>query len=351
MRAVLFLLGLLLSTALPAHEPAPANATRVLDKAAQHRLGLRTQRLDTPARPVLWPARVVADPQQRLRLMADQPGLLLAPPGGFPVAGSRVQAGQLLARLRPTLSDPERRDLEAEWEAAKRAVALGRLQIQRYSIDEAENLEVRLLTPSVQILLDYRAAQAREAQLAQALSGELLLRAPDKAYLLSSSARENRVVAAGEAIFELSAEHAVLLEAEPDLQAFEAQATGRGVDARGQLLSLDLVAQGFDARTRNAQLWYRPQALPASEPLLVGESAQLLLMPRLPAGRYRLPASSVFRQDGQDYIWLHEAPERFRAQRVAVLRRETGSLQIAAASAPEARVVTDAALLQTRGRP
>lgn len=341
-------LGLLLAGVALAHAPAPdeaASATLRIAKDEQRRAGIRTQRADTPPPAQRWPARVVADPGASLRVMADQDGVLEPPPGGFATPGAAVAAGAPLAILHPTLAEPQRRDLEAELAQAQRDVDLGRLQIDRYQIDEAESIEVHLLTAAVQILIDYRAAQERLRQLQRALSGTIELRAPRAGRVLRSTARAGRVVQAGEPLFELDGGEAVAVEAVVDDARFALDASALAYGGDGRAIPLRRTASGFDPRTRLRRVLY---AADGDATLAVGEPLQLLLRPRA-AARFVLPPRSVVGAGGQARVWVHEGAERFVAVPVHVLPQADGNYAVEQGLAAQQRVVVEgAAFLQRR---
>lgn len=328
-------------------QPEPA-AQVWLAKAEQRRLGLRTRRADAP--PSDWlPARVVADPRADLRVTVGQAGIVAAPPNGFPLPGQRVRAGQVLAVLHPQLSEPERRDLEAQLAVATRNAQLGRLQIDRFSINEAESIEVRLMTASMQILLDYRAAVARKTQLERALGEGVALTAPADGTLLGSNARANRVVAAGDALFELVAPGAtaveVLLDDEGGDDAVAADGDGRLLPLRRLGATVDPVSRRHRALYAIAAAADDARAAPA-----IGEPLRVRFAPGRERG-WRLPARSIVEAGGRQWVWVHEDAERFVAQAVQVTALGADWVRIDAGLDASQRVVIDgASLLAARAR-
>lgn len=317
------------------------------DKPAQRRLRLLTRRADAPPPIERWPARVVPDPQGRMRVMADQPGTLESPAGGFPAPGDPVRAGQLLARLRPALGELQRLDLEADWATAKRDVALGRLQIARYSIDEAESLEVRLMTPSLQILIDYRAALVREAQLARALQDSVELRAPADGVIRSSRTRAGRVVTTGEPLFELEATDSLVVEAHFADSRFDGGAARHALatfDGQSRLLPLHFIGDEINPRNHARRLLYRIAA--PGHSLRAGEPLQLLVPRARLANATFVPASSVFTRAGRQWLWTHRDAETFVALPVTARPVDHAWLQVDDGLAGGERIVVDARALR-----
>lgn len=324
---------------------APGERVLQLDKAEQRRLQLRTQRADAPAT-VLLPARVVVDPRRHLRVTSIQAGTLEPPPGGFAVAGDTVAAGQLLAWLRPALTAPQRRDLEAERVGVERDVQLGRLQIERYSIDEAENLDIRLPTPSIQILTDYRIAKARQLELRHALDGRVAIRAPASAIVLRSGLRSGRVAAEGETLLELNSSGGVAVELLFDGDDYDCASGSEAWTLQGGRLPLSFLGETLDPVSRSRRALYAAGA--SLQPLAVGQPLRLGLSRRAQAG-WLLPARSLQARGDRQFVWLHEAAERFVLRQVSATVLPDGWARVAGL-APDSRVVTEgSAALSGRG--
>jgi multidrug efflux pump subunit AcrA (membrane-fusion protein) len=308
--------------AVSAHE-AGAAAELVLDKAVQHRAGIRTLRAGAAAAPVHLPAQVVADPRRELRIAAPQDGVVELAGASLPLAGQQVRAGQVLAYLRPVLAQPDRRDMDVDLTAAQRDMKLGRIQIDRYGINDKERLEVKLPTPSVEILTNYRTALARSAELQGALQQPLPLLAPRAGSILRSPAAAGRVVAAGQALFELNAPGALAVAAEYADDDIDADAVQQAVTMDGQVLSLVFLGVSYDSGLRSHRALY---ALADADADVHVNQPLLLDAPREPdeeAG-IALPAAAVFRRDGHDWVWLHPEAQRFVAQQVEVASADGG---------------------------
>lgn len=326
---------------------APGEGVLQLDKAEQRRLQLRTQRADAPPPPLLLPARVVVDPRRHLRVTSIQAGTLEPPPAGFAVAGDAVAAGQLLAWLRPALTAPQRRDLEAERVGVERDLKLGRLQIDRYSIDEAENLDVRLPTPSIQILTDYRIAKARQVELRRALDGRVAIRAPASAIVLRSALRAGRVAGEGETLLELNSSGGMAVELLFDGEDYDSARAESAWTLQGETLALGFLGETLDPASRSRRALYSASA--AAAPLAVGQPLRVGL-PRKPQPGGLLPARSIQNRGGRQFVWLHEAAERFVRREVTATVLPDGWARISSGLEPGSRVVVEgAAALSGRG--
>ena len=309
-----------------------------LDKPAQHRAGIRTLRATPAPDLVRLPARVVADPRQDYRIAAPQDGIVEPAGASLPVAGQRVKAGQLLAWLKPALTQPDRRDMETDLAAADRDVRLGHIQISRYNIDEVQRLDIKLPTPSLEILTDYRSAQARSGELQGALHKALPLLAPRSGTILRSPAVAGRVVAAGQALFEVNAPGALAVEAEFPDDDIDADAAQQAVTTDGRALAILFLGDSYDSALRSHRALYAvaDQQVPVqvNQPLLIDA-------PREDDGKSRivLPADAVFTRHGQSWVWLHRDTQDFVARRVEVASADGEQASIAAGLQGGERVV------------
>ncbi|MGQ0699200.1 MAG: hypothetical protein ACT4PZ_13265 [Panacagrimonas sp.] len=215
---------------------------------------------------------MIVDPRHASGVASDQAGFLEPPPGGFPVAGSSVRAGQILAYLRPSIPQLERRDLDSELAMAQRDVKLGALQVERFNANEADQFDGQIPLPSIQILGDYRSAKVRETQFQTALSGRAALIAPVDALMWSSRARADLAVDTGETVFELAELHGLVIEVLVTRSLSDPAAINRFQSGRGTAHQTRLVSQTFDPALRTYRLLYT--ADPSAQ-LAVGQPVSL----------------------------------------------------------------------------
>ena len=279
--AVLPSLLLALTAAAPAallahegHEHEESQAVSAPGPEASHPLPVPAASAAAPG----LPARVIADPRRTLVVAAPQAGAVMAPAGGFPLAGRLLKAGEVIARLQPTVAQPLRRDLERQLADAHRDTGIGALQIDRYGI-EVHNFDVALPTQTLQIITDYHAAQARQSQLEQSLSTSIDIAVPRGGRLLRVEAASGRQYAPGETLFVVQADDGLAIEAryvDTDLVAPE-QAVALLDD--GRQLPLRRLSSGYDSAQRAQVVRYAPLA---HDPLLqVNQRLRLLFVQTL----------------------------------------------------------------------
>jgi len=321
---VVALLGTLSCAFAQAHESGAATDQDVwLDKPAQHRDGIRTQPLAPLSSWLRLPAQVVADPRRELRIAAVQGGVIEAAGKQLPVAGQAVKAGQVLAWLRPVLSQ---RDIKQD-----------RIQIERYGIDENQKLEVKLSTPNIQIVTNYRSAKVLSGELTDAMDNALPLVAPRAGTILRSPAVAGTVAAAGQTLFQIDAPGALAVELEYVDDDIDAGAVRQALTADGRAVPLRLLGASYDSTLRSHRVLYADAGLSVNQPLL-------LEAPRQHSGppQFVVPASAVFSHDGHSWVWLHQDAEHFVAQQVALADAADGSGALIGAGLQQGqRVVVD----------
>jgi biotin carboxyl carrier protein len=322
--------------------------TLTLDKSEQRRIGVRTLPVSVPPPAIELPAKVVADPRQKLTLTADQPGIVEAPPGGFVNAGDTVQAGQILAILRPVLSTPEQRDLETDLAFAHRDVELGKTQIKRYGIDMAQQFDVKLPTPSIQVILDYRTAEKKVQQYSSAMNDGIPLRAPAAGLVLRNALRRGAAVASGDILFDLAPRNSVAIEMDLADRGLDAAAALQAKANKGPQVSLHFLSAAYDSTLRVQRVFYAVKA--PEYHLEIGEPVWVKV-PQSPAntGTWEVPAAAVIEDHGTSWLWVHEAAEQFVAHAVSVEPASSGWVQVQGMLDDDDRVVVEgAAALQQR---
>lgn len=329
--------GVLLAALCAGLTSTPAGAAELLQlqvgKAEQRWLGIRTLTAEAAQRGLSLHGRVIVDPRQQHRVTAGEVGLIEAPEPGFPASGAIVEAGTVLAWLKPSIAEPARRDLLAELASARKAVALGKLQIKRFSIDESQAVEGNLLTPSIRITSDYRSALARVAHLERTLEARAAIRAPATGRLLYSAVNDGRIARAGETLFEIDGSAQTVIEA-PVPAALRRKVSEpahlHGDDSRNLLN----IGERFDTASRS---WLARFSLPAGN-LLPGQTVVVEIAAASDAP-LSVPADSLFERDQRHWVWLHKAPEQFVAEAVEVVARDGGRIDIRSVALNDQRIV------------
>lgn len=308
----------------------PADEVRI-GKQEQRRAGIRTQTVAVLSQPWLGVGRVVSDPRHRRQWVAPERGLILAPEQGFPVPGSVVKQGQLLGYLLPAMSLPERGELAADLALARRDLRDGRLKAERFNADEAEEIEISLPTPSLQILAEYRGAQDRERALDQAMRARIPLVAGSSGVLIHGPAQQSAVVAPGQRLFEWAPPNAYVLALRRAATATALPENAVAQAVEGRRLSLQKVAEHFDPETATRVAWYAVQFPSGGASTVLAEGEVLRVQAATPESAVSvisLPGAALQFVEGRHWVWTHVAAERFARIAVAVRVRGDGTAEV-----------------------
>jgi RND family efflux transporter MFP subunit len=354
------------NAARQAEVPAPPEGLH-LAKEQQWKIHLRT----APAarRPLVervrLPARVQAKPGTRATVTAPVSGQLqTAPSLPLPEPGRRVEAGQLLALLKPNFSEAAARVAEAlaEFTAAEAALTQAKAAYERTQKLAAEQAKSpRELQEAELALVSARARHAAAAGLLATFqpaagnpSGTPLLmelRAPIAGVLNAIAAGPGDVVTAGQALFTVLDPETVWMEArvpEANVPALGAAAdaavelpgeprrflpfTG---DGGGRLVALGLEV---DATTRTVPLIYE---LPnPSGRFRVGQQVTLHVETANAQTALAIPYSALVEEGGWFVAYVQLAGETFEKRELRLGIRDGEWVEVRSGLSEGERVVT-----------
>ena len=338
---MVLLSGLLVAGAALAHpghddEPAPPAATDAprrqpdgsvsVPKDAQRVLAIRTvlaAENDAP-RTVQVIGQVVADPEAAGRVQASQPGRIKPGEHGLARLGQRVEKGDVLAVVTPTLGTVERGGVQAQVAELDAAVRLAQAKVARLSalagsvpgkdIDEAR--------------LELDGARRRRAALAPSLAGEEALRAPVSGVVAIANAQVGALVESKDVLFEIVDPARLWVEAvltDPALAGQIGGASARTAD--GRTLAVTFIGRGLTLRQGAVPLQFRVDDPPPG--LAVGSPVTVVAELDGPGAEKErgvaLPRAAVVRQgNGLPAVWDHVSAERFVARPVRVRPLDAG---------------------------
>ncbi|MBX3670075.1 MAG: efflux RND transporter periplasmic adaptor subunit [Rhodocyclaceae bacterium] len=299
--------------------PAAATADRAerlpdgaifVPKPAQREMEIRTTvaELASARRTMPLNGRVVADPRAAGRVQAPWAGHLEAPPGGWPLAGQSVRAGQVLALLVANPAPQERAAQLAQAGEAAPQLAAARARAARLA-------ELEGSVPQKDIEAAQAEVAALEARLAAA-KGALSARAPLTAPLAGRIA-DVRVVPGQQ----VDVRDTLFDIADPQRLAIEATAYKPLAPAELGAATAEVAGAGrFRLQPIAAALALRDQAQMLNfavvegerERLLIGQPARVLLEAGKAVEAVLLPPSALVRRgDGQTVAYVHSAAERY----------------------------------------
>lgn len=361
MGGMALLSGLLVAGAALAHpghdgdEPAPVAATDAprrqpdgsvsMPKDAQRVLAIRTVLAaeNDAARTVQVIGQVVADPEAAGRVQASQPGRVGAGENGLARLGQRVQQGDVLAVVTPTIGAVERGGVQAQVAELDATVRLAQAKVARLSalagsvpgkdIDEAR--------------LELDGARRRRAAFAPSLAGAEVLRAPVSGVVAVANAQVGALVESKDVLFEIVDPTRLWVEAiltDPALAGQIQKASALTTD--GTKLAVSFVGRGLTLRQGAVPLQFRVDNPPAG--LAVGSPVTVVAELDGKEKGIALPRAAVVRQaNGLPAVWDHVSAERFVPRPVRVRALDAGRVLVLSGLSPGAtpRIVVQGAEL------
>ena len=352
--------GLLVAGAAFAHaghddEPAPPAATDAprrqpdgsvsIPKDAQRLLAIRTVLAaeNDAARTVQLIGQVVADPGAAGRVQASQPGRVGVGDQGLARLGQRVQQGDVLAVVTPSIGAIERGGVQAQVADLDAIVRLAQAKVARLSglsgsvpgkdIDDAR--------------LELDGALKRRAALSPSLTQGEVLRAPVPGVVSVANAQVGALVESKDILFEIVDPARLWVEAtltNPSLAGQVKAATA--VTADGTQLAVTFIGRGLTLRQGAVPLQFRVDGPPPG--LSVGSPVTVVAELDGKERGVALPRAAVVRQaNGLSAVWDHVSAERFVARPVRVRALDAGRVLVldGLASDPVPRVVVEGAEL------
>ena len=307
---------------------------------------------------ILVPATVRAIPGGEVVVAAPAAGRLMA--DALPSIGTRVSAGQVLARIEPRLaSGTDRATLTAEVAEAQATLDAAKIEQAR-----AERLLAERAVPSRRVEDARRAllvAEARlraaEARLAQrddtlqtgggsAAGNAYLLRAPINGRIAEATATLGALYEEGARLFRLVRTDRVELELQVPPASVPAarQAVGLAlmIPDRPELLPLEprqvRDAGVVDPTTR--ALPVRMEIDNPGEQLLIGQAATAVLYTRNQRQVPAVPGAAVLMEAGRPYVFVQVGGERFVRRFITIAARDGDLVGVESGLAPGQRVVT-----------
>ena len=342
--------GLLVAGAALAHsgqdgdEPAPVAATEAprrqpdgsvsMPKDAQRLLAVRTVLAaeDDVARTVQVIGQVVADPEAAGRVQASQPGRVGPGEQGLARLGQRVEKGDVLAVVMPSIGAVERGGVQAQVAELDGAIRLAQSKVSRLSA----------LTGSVpgkdidEARLELDGARRRRAALAPSLGQGEVLRALVSGVVSVANAQVGSLVESKDVLFEIVDPARLWVEAvltDPALAGQLQGAPGRAsaITADGTKLAVTFIGRGLTLRQGAVPLQFRVDAPPTG--LSVGSPVTVTAELGGPGStRERgiaLPRAAIVRlPNGLPAVWDHVSAERFVARPVRVRPLDAGRVLV-----------------------
>lgn len=285
---------------------------------------------------------VVADPATSGRVQAPMDGLVQITPRGIAHVGQRVEAGDVLAILTPTIPVADRGSLQQLTAEVEGKYRLAQLKLQRLT-------RIAGVVPQKDIE-DTRAeleALAEQRRVLEPKAAEKIdLVAPVGGVIAAANVRAGQVVSARDTLFEIVDPSRLWVEAigVGGHEAAQPIRDARAIDTAGHALALSFVGAAPALRQQAQPLLFRIEEAHAE--LAIGAPLKVVLRHEREARGIVLPEGAIVRSGaGLPQVWIKVSAERFEPVGVRVAPLDGENVLVTAGLEPGSRVVVSGAEL------
>jgi hypothetical protein len=310
-------------------------------KSAQRILAIRTvavARTEHRSR-IEMPGRVIPDPNASGFVQTAVGGRLAPAPGGFPPLGARVEAGQVLAYVEPSLSAIDLSDIRQAQGALDLEIAIAVRQVERYRQLTASGAVSRTQLEEAEITLD--GLRARRSALDDVRLAPEPLRAPVSGVIATADAAAGMIAEPQAVVFHVVDPERLWVEA----LSYGEEAVGPHASATlGETsISLAFVGAGVADQGRARPLHFRIEDAAGARP---GAMVTVMAETEAALAGMAVPRDSVIRAANGEYVvYVHVAPELFAPRSVRVAPLDGARVLAVAGLELGERVVTQGAEL------
>jgi len=330
--------------------PAVASATGLarlpdgsvnVPKLAQRRMAIRTILAHEGEHPMTAElnGRVGIDPNAGGRVQAPFAGRIEPGPKGLPVAGQRVEKGQVLLYVRPVAAAIERGNQQAQLVEIQTNRRLAEQRVKRL-----ESLEGTVPQKDIEAArAELTGLIGREKAVAVSVSGNEAITAPASGIIATANALSGQIVEARDVLFDIIDPNRMMVEAvttEPSL-------AGR-VDsaALANIPGVELTFLGGGRSLRDGALPLNFRANAKDVALAVGQPVTVVTKLKDAVKGIAVPAEAVVRNPSNEpIVWIKSGAERFIAQPVETRPLDAGRVVVVKGLAPDNRVVVSGVAL------
>lgn len=310
-------------------------------KLAQRRLAIRTILVQEDEHPltVELNGRVGIDPNAGGRVQAPFPGRIEPGPKGLPIAGQRVEKGQVLVHVRPVAAAIERGNQQAQLADIRANRVLAEQRVKRLESLEGTVPQKDIEAARAELL----SLQGRERAVSGSVSGNEALTAPASGVIATANVLSGQIVEARDVLFEIIDPARMVVEATTSDVALASRISGATL-AGYQEVALTLAGSGRSLRDGALPLTFRANAKNAL--LAVGQPVTVVVSLNKKVKGIALPAQAVVRdQNNLPVVWIKSGGERFIAQPIEYRTLDANTVVATKGLAPENRVVVAGAAL------
>lgn len=310
-------------------------------KQAQRRMSIRTliAREDEHPLTVELNGRVGIDPNAGGRVQAPFAGRIEPGPKGLPVAGQRVEKGQILVHVRPTAGAIERGNQQAQLVEIQSSRRLAEQRVKRL-----ESLEGTVPQKEIEAARAELASLAgRERAVSRSVGGNEAITAPASGIVAMANVLNGQIVEARDVLFDIVDPNRMMVEA----VTTDVSLAGRiGQAALAAYEGVELAFVGGARSLRDGALPITFRANARNVPLAVGQPVTVVAKLTDKVKGIALPAEAIVRnQNNEPVVWIKSGAERFIAQPVEFKPLDAKTMVVVKGLAPENRVAVSGAAL------
>lgn len=317
------------------------DGTIFVPKQTQRVLAIRTLFSEERAHPgtVELPARVIPDPNASGYVQSSMGGRLMAPQGGFPRLGTRVEAGQVLALVVPAIGAADFTSQKAQLREVEQEISLIETKLKRY-----RKLKDVVSTSTIEDAeLELEGLRARRQVLATTTAEPEKLVAPVGGVIAAVNAVAGQIAEPSAIIFQIIDPERYWVEA-LSYQALSISGTGEGRLSDGRVLPVSYRGTGLADRNQAVPIQFEVEG--AAGTLRAGQLLTVLATTEEKRKGIAVPRTAVLRGgNGQPIVYEHISAENFRPREVRVEPLDGDRVLLVSGIGPGQRIVSQGAEL------
>lgn len=330
--------------------PSAGNATGLarlpdgsvnVPKQAQRRLSIRTQMVYEAEHPqtVELNGRVKIDPNAGGQVQAPFTGRIMPGPNGLPVAGQRVQKGQILVQVSPVANAIERGNQQAQLADIRANRNLAEQRIKRL-----EQLEGTVPQKEIEAArAEFVSLTGREKAVAGSVGGSEAITSPASGVVANANVLNGQIVEARDVLFEIVDPQRMLVEAQTTDVTLADRIASAALPSYSDV-EMKLLGGGRSLQDGALPLSFR--AVGKKAVLAIGQPVTVVARLTDKVKGIALPAEALVRnQSNEPIVWIKSGSERFIAQPVEYKLLDAQTIVVTNGLTPENRVVVSGTAL------
>lgn len=317
------------------------DGTIFVPKQTQRVLAIRTLFSEEQVHPgtVELPARVIPDPNASGYVQSSMGGRLMAPEGGFPRLGTRVEAGQVLALVMPVIGPADLNSQQAQLREVEQEISLIETKLKRYQ--KLKNVVSNSAVEDAELELE--GLKARKQVLGTVTAEPEKLVAPVSGVIAAVNAIAGQIAEPSTVIFQIIDPHRYWVEA-LSYQALPISGSGEGRLSDGRVLPVSYRGTGLADRSQTVPIQFEIEG--DAGMLRAGQLLTVLANTDVERKGIAVPRTAIIRgANGQPIVYEHISAENFRPREVRIEPLDGDRVLLVSGIGPGQRIVSQGAEL------